>query len=406
MSIKSEVRLRGQAMVDAWRTFWFRPELAYTLGVVRIAFAGLLVVWTLWLYQGLYAGFGSDGVVLAPPSRPNVWGVFHVFSSHEAVLAGWFVLLAASIALLVGWHSRLAAIIVFVLILSFERRNPAIFNGGDQLLRIEAIFLALSPCGAALSLDQRRRTGSFWTAQEIRPWTIRLLQIQLSIVYLATVVMKLSGETWQNGTAVTYSLRQNDLQFIPLPASIAENLMVSNVLTWGTLVIEVALGILVWNRRLRPWVLGAGVALHLSISLTIEVGFFTFVTFILYLAFIPPERSQAIAEGVRTRLSALFSRIRRTQHGSDPMATHHQDGARDEGDKSERLTPAISAAQISAALDAIKPLGPSPTRGNVAKARRLANAPERHHRQTTAVANEFDEESAGRRTHQPRHAMQ
>lgn len=297
-------------LVSRWRAFWFGLEPAYTLGLVRIAFGGLVFVWTLWLMQGLRTGLGPEGVAPRPPSRQFVWGIFHVFPSEAALLIGWFVLLTASIALTVGWHSRLAAVLVFVLILSLERRNPAVFNGGDQLLRIEAIFMALSPCGAALSLDQRRRTGSFFSAQQFRPWPLRLMQIQLSIVYLATVVLKLSGETWQNGTAVMYSLRQIDLQFIRLPEWLTHNLMLSNALTWGTLVVEVGLGILVWNRRCRPAVLVAGVTMHLAISLFIEVGFFTFVTLILYLAFVSPESAEKVARSVQNKLSGLTSRRR------------------------------------------------------------------------------------------------
>jgi hypothetical protein len=317
MNLTTEVQRRGGELVNLWRTFWFRQEPAHTLGLVRIAFGGILVFWTLWMWQGLYAGFGTDGVVPNPPARAFVWGVFHEFTSNQALVIGWFVLLGASIALMVGWHSRLAAVVVFILVMSLERRNPGIFNGGDALLRIESVYMMLAPCGAALSLDQRRRTGSFWSAQQIRPWALRLLQIQLSIVYLSTVVAKLSGETWHNGTAVLYSLNLTDLQTFHLPSFISHNLLLSNVMTWGTLVIEVAIGLLVWNRRCRPWVLLGGVVLHLSISLAIEVGFFTFVTFVLYLAFIPAERAKAVAEGVQSRLQKLSARRRHSALVSD-----------------------------------------------------------------------------------------
>jgi hypothetical protein len=318
MNLTAEIRERGQGLVLGWRTFWFRSEAAYTLGVVRIAFGALVVGWTLLLSSDLYLAFGSEGVLPRPPSRAFTWSVFSVYTSDSALLVGWIVLLCAAFALMVGWHSRLAAILVFILILSFERRNPLIFNSGDTVIRIEALFLALAPCGAALSLDQRRRAGSFWSAREIRPWPIRLLQIQLSIIYLSTVVAKLAGETWQNGTAVAYSLRQRDLLIVPAPGWVTDSLLISNAMTWGTLVIELALGILVWNRRWCLRVLAAGVILHLSISLSMEVGFFSCAMFVLYLAFIPPERAQAIANGLEKRISGLMSRLRREDVAGDP----------------------------------------------------------------------------------------
>ena len=40
-----------------------------------------------------------------------------------------------------------------------------------------------------------------------------------------------------------------------------------NLFTWATLAFEATFFVLVWNRRLRPWVLGIGVAFHLGIDL-------------------------------------------------------------------------------------------------------------------------------------------
>ncbi len=205
--ITRAVRLRLGAAGDAWQSFWFQPEQMYTLGLVRIAFGALVVVWGLWLLPMRDGLLDADGVTPAQPSIAHTWGLFAVWSSDAAILTGVVVLVLSAIAMLVGWHSRLAAILVFVLVLSFERRDPWAFNSGDALVRIEALLLAISPCGAALSLDHRRRTGSFWSAQTRPNWPVRLMQVQLSLIYLAAVQVKLSGEPWLNGTAVSYVLR-------------------------------------------------------------------------------------------------------------------------------------------------------------------------------------------------------
>ena len=57
--------------------------------------------------------------------------------------------------------------------------------------------------------------GSFWSAQTKANWPIRLIQVQLSLIYLAAARSKLSGETWLNGTAVSYALRVADMQRVP-----------------------------------------------------------------------------------------------------------------------------------------------------------------------------------------------
>jgi len=224
MSAKADVRNLGRGLVGAWRGFWFRVEPAYTIGLIRIAFGALVILWALELKTDLYIRFGSDGVLPQPPAQAFTWSVFELYTTDNALLIGWIVLMVAAIALTVGWHSRIAAIIVFIMIVSFERRNPWVFNAGDMLIRIEALFIALAPCGAALSLDQRRRTGSFFSAEDRKIWALRLIQVQVSIIYISTVVAKLKGETWQDGTAVSYSLRQYDMLVIPTPGWVTSNL--------------------------------------------------------------------------------------------------------------------------------------------------------------------------------------
>lgn len=291
---------RGMASAGrAWQSFWFEPRQMYTLGLVRIAFGALVIVWTLWLLPIRDAMLGPGGVTAEQPSIPQTWGLFAMWNTDAAILAGIIVLLVAAIALLVGWHSRIAAVIVFVLILSLERRNPWMFNSGDALMRIEALLLALSPCGAALSLDQRRRGEPFWSAQ-IRPnWPIRLLQVQFSIVYLAAVQMKLAGQPWLNGTAVSYVLRIEDMKRIPLPQWLVTNGIAMNVATWGVIVIELALAILVWFPRWRPWVLIAGIVMHLTIDLTIAIGVFSYAMFVLYVAWLSPDTVKSLPDRVR-----------------------------------------------------------------------------------------------------------
>ena len=118
---------------ETWRAFWFQPQQMYALGFVRIAFSALVIVWTLWLLPVRTSLLGPDGISTAQPSIPDTWGLFAVWNSDEAILIGIVVLLVAAITLLVGWHSRIAAVIVFVLVVSFERRSPWVFNSGERV---------------------------------------------------------------------------------------------------------------------------------------------------------------------------------------------------------------------------------------------------------------------------------
>ena len=297
--------------VAAWRTFWFRPQSAYTLGLIRMAFGAVAIAWAVSLLPDLYALFGRHGVEPQQPESAYQWSVFAIWTSDQVLLIGWILLLVSAVALMIGWHSRLAALMVFVLILSFEHRDPWTFNTGDLAVRIEALFLAISPCGAALSLDQVRGAGKFWSAQQRPQWPVRLMQVQLSLIYLGSVQAKLNGNAWPQGTAVSYALRLQDMLLLPLPHWLTTSALLMNAVTWSTLAIELSVGILVWNRRLRPWVLAAGVVMHTMIMITIAVGFFTLAVFVLYLAFVPPEIVERLPRSAKDMARKLVAALAR-----------------------------------------------------------------------------------------------
>lgn len=289
----------------AWERFWFEPVETSTLAVLRIAFALVIFLWTVSLAADLFPFFASDGVLPSSPDRGATWwSVFQISSSNAAILALYFALFAASFSLLVGFQTRIAAIVVFVCLVSFARRNPFVQNSGDLLLIILSCYLLFAPAGASLSVDRwRKAKDRFWEFPARAPWALRLIQVQLSILYAAAVWQKVRGATWNDGTAVSYALRIGDLERFPVPAFVTDSLVISNLTTYGTLAIELALAILVWNRKLRPWVLLLGVSLHLGIDYAVRVGFFSVAILVCYIAFIPPETMTARVLAVRERLA-------------------------------------------------------------------------------------------------------
>ncbi len=260
-----------------------------------------MIGWTLGLLAVFFPLFGHDGVLpQGPDVGPATWGPLSLSSSNAAVVLALVITITASVCLALGYRTRLAALLVFLGLLAFERRDPYAFDSGDTLLRIIAAYLALSGAGTSLSVDRfRRARDRFWEFPARSRWPLRLLQVQLSLIYLATVWAKTRGTTWNDGTAVSYALRIRDLERFPVPNGITTSVVVSNLMTYGTLALEVAIAILIWHRRARPWALGAGVALHLTIAYSVRVGFFTLAMLVLYVAFLPNETAARLIESVR-----------------------------------------------------------------------------------------------------------
>ena len=286
-------------VLAAWDRFWFAPAPTSTIGLVRIAFGIVMVGWGLALTPDLLTFFSQDGVV--PLQPPYVgWGLLRFFPSDAAVIGVFVAHLVASVCLLLGVVTRLAAAVVFVTLLSLLRRDPFIFNSGDAVLLNISFFLALGPAGESLSIDRLLRArGRFWEFPERAQWPVRLMQVQLSVIYFVSVWAKVRGTTWNDGTAVSYALRLHQLHRFPIPRFLTSEPLIVNLLTYGTLAVELGIAILVWNRRARPWVLAAGAFLHLSIDYSLEVGFFTLAMLTLYLAFLPPETAARLLLALR-----------------------------------------------------------------------------------------------------------
>jgi hypothetical protein len=302
----------------SWQQFFFEPQPTSTLAIFRIAFGLVVTAWTLTQLPYLFDFYGPQGILPTPPKvGPGQWGLLNMVTSVPAVAMVWMATLLAAVALTIGMSPRIAAIVVLLGIMAFERRNPELLNSGDVLLRVMAVYLVFAPSGAALSWDRwRNDRATFWEFPLRAPWAMRMLQIQLSVLYLAAVWAKMQGNAWSQGTAVSFALRMLDQTRFPPPSFVSTSVLLTEWFTFGTLIIELAIGVLVWNRRARPWVLGLGALMHLGIEITIMVGFFSIAMWCFYLVFVPPETAARWVLAGRDR----WRRLRRGTRNGTPAA--------------------------------------------------------------------------------------
>lgn len=287
-------------MIATWRRFWFSPQSTATLGLVRIAYGALLSVWALSLAPDLITFYATPGLAPASASQPVPWRLLWVATPSAVVVVVWMLLLVAALALTVGWRTRLASVVALVALSVLHQRNRLVLNSGDDLMRILGIYLMLAPAGLALSLDRIRHGLPLWHAPRRPLWALRLMQLQISLMYVVTVVYKLVGG-WSEGTTMWYVWHLEELQRVSVLPLVDMWPVVVEVATFATLLVELALGLLVWVRRLRPWVLLSGAMFHLLIDATMVVGPFSWAVLVGYLAFVPPETSERLLAAMRAR---------------------------------------------------------------------------------------------------------
>lgn len=209
--------------------------------------------------------------------------------------------LASLLCMGFGICTRLSTLAAVLLAATFWARLSWLMNGGDSLMRNALYFLLLSPAGATWSVDAwLGRLWARWREQPVSegpvyipPWSVRLMQIQLAIVYLFTGFAKM-GEDYFNGVAIYWVL--NDVAITRVPYTVVPvPMFICMLLTWATLVFEVGFPLFVllpWTRR---WLLLAGIGFHLGILATLEVGWFSQITMCWYLLFVSPEWLAALA---------------------------------------------------------------------------------------------------------------
>ncbi len=265
-------RLRDWARTTTDRLLADRRP-AWPAAIARIVFGVTLVAWTVSMMVDASPLLADDGPVGPRFARDSFWPI-----DLDTTAAAWValvVLLLTAVAITIGFRPTVFLLVAFVLLVQIQRRNPLVLNSGDLILRNLSLLLALAPTGAALSVDRWRRYGraALRSAPLVAPWGLRLVQLQLIVVYFFAFWGK-SGELWRNGTAVSTALRLVDLQRFGRPDLLVESIAIVALLTWGTLLVELALASGLWVKRARPALIVLGILLHLSIDSLLLVGFF------------------------------------------------------------------------------------------------------------------------------------
>ena len=303
-----------RSLSRAWNDFFFTPQSPTPVAMFRI-FYGLLVIADVILLRPDWQNwFGPRAIVslhtmqsLEPGLRLNVFAALPQTAFWTDAV--FWILLASAIMLTVGFLTRANSILTWVLLASVHQRNLLITNSGDTVLRVTGFFLMFAPAGAAFSIDrwQRRRRGT--EGDEIplsRPWAQRMIQIEMALVYLMTFWTKTQGSAWIDGTALHYVHHLDAFRRFPVPDFFLDPLIV-HIETWMTLVVEFALGVLVWFKELRYKVLLSGVILHLSLEYVMNVPLFQWIMLSTFITFVePPDLARALG-WLRARIPLRFT---------------------------------------------------------------------------------------------------
>lgn len=256
---------------ELWRRLWLQRVDPRPAGLFRIAF-GAVLLWTLldliplarflftdeglWLPSLARKNFGGELRSLYDPEHgfeswwsvvPALWGkfsLFHLRADPAFVYSIYALTCACLVALILGIKTRLAAVLSWFLVNTIYTYSPIFYSGADTVIRSFLFLGMLTRWGEAYSLDawwRRKRELLAGAPQvpalrEIPAWPLRLMMLQLAIIYCATGALK-SGRTWFDGTALYYALSLDHFYRHPVQVQIATFLQYIGALplaTWVT----------------------------------------------------------------------------------------------------------------------------------------------------------------------------
>lgn len=276
------------ARPELWRRLWLERVDPRPAGLFRIVF-GLVVLWTLldlipmarflftdeglWLPSLARRNYGGElrnlwdpehgfehwwspiQAFLGVPDHPwearpwtGKFSLFHIRADPAFVYAVYALTCGAVMAMILGVRTRLATLLSWLLVNSVYMYSPIWYSGADTVIRCFLFLGVLTRWGEAYSLDawwRRKReilagAPQLPALKKIPAWPLRLMMLQLTIIYCATGVLK-AGFTWLDGTALFYALSLDHFYRHPAQIHVATFLQVIGFLplaTWITKVWE------------------------------------------------------------------------------------------------------------------------------------------------------------------------
>jgi predicted DCC family thiol-disulfide oxidoreductase YuxK len=297
-----------------------------TLGVFRIALASLLLVDLVKRTLGIEYWYVDSGLMpghtaLWRPSRAWQFSLHWGATRPEEVMVAFGLSALVYLALLVGYRTRVAQVLALVSIVSLQSRVDMLSNGGDFVLCVVSWWTVFLPLGRRYSVDsvlaslrsrvEHDEVGLAETAalprdsSPVVSLAVLAFTLQLAIIYVFNTLHK-SGGTWMRGEAVHWVMQQERiLSWIGLAAREHLTPGIAKVLTYGTLVAEGSLPVLILSPVGKPWTRRLAIltvaALHLGIAIVLNFGIFSPAMVVFSLLLLSPQDFDAIGGWLRRR---------------------------------------------------------------------------------------------------------
>lgn len=292
------------------RTFLDERRDAYVLGLMRVAFSVLLLLFTLKLGRKLVSG-GYFGDVFHMPLVAEAW-----VPSRGIYMAMLVVAAACCVLSALGIQARRALLAASALHLYGLFSDRLQYHNNRYALILLCGLIALSPCDR--SFLAWRASVPLAASARLAPRLFAFaIGAQLSLVYLSSSLGKAFDVDWRGGTVMLLRFAEGHAVLARhVPEAVARLLTMhwfAHAASVAAIASELFIALGPWFRRARPFALWLGVVFHLGIELSANVELFSYTMLAGYVAFVTPElgeRTLSFRKGARgARLAWVIAKL-------------------------------------------------------------------------------------------------
>lgn len=258
--------------------------------ILRISYCSFFVGWFAYTIKDIWEFSKPDGIFngkkyieISTTRQPQI-SLFNIYPNskffHELIFILFFIFGIFSI---IGFMTNISLLIFTIAFISIQSRVWVILvTGGDPISRMMLFSLIFIDCGSKYSVDSFLGYSS--NLDFIDGWTIRLLQINICILYFFSAISKLKDQTWLNGDTVKYAIYSGTWgRRLFLNLRLKEWIWKS--LTWSVLLFEYFAPILFSISELRIFAIIFGICFHLGTTIFMTIGSFGPIMILALLSF-------------------------------------------------------------------------------------------------------------------------
>lgn len=223
--------------------------------------------------------------------------------SHAAIAPYYWIFVAALLICCVlsffVKRQRILSLLIYFCSANLIHRTQVIQNGSADLLLIQLFFLLLMDENANELKDGKWKSFSI----TLTNYALMASQLQLIMVYVISVIFKLQGTHWIEGTALHYVLLNPDFSLPSLQKLTPQIPIILWLCSWIVFLFQMAFPVLVWIKKTKIPLLILGIIIHLMIVFVMGITDFGLIMVVMYLLFASDDWSMKQLSNLKLKRS-------------------------------------------------------------------------------------------------------